>query len=139
MAVTIVLTNSGEEWVAERIAGVQGAGTNNVAANAGSHIGIGTGSHTAAKSDTALTTEVETRSVCSAATVTGTGSSAKYSVTGPAITAASVRILMEAGLFSALTTGIMFISTTFNNTTTTDSVTLQVGDTIALTFTLDPA
>ena len=57
MAAGIVLTNNGEEWSCERLAGVQGAGTNNVFANAGSHIGWGTSITTPVKADTGLTAE----------------------------------------------------------------------------------
>jgi hypothetical protein len=127
-----VLTNDGEEWVAERIAGTQGAGTNNVATNAGTHIGIGTDATAAAKGDTALGTEVETRATTTV-TVTGTGSSAKYQATGAAITATGARAVTEAGLFSASTTGVMFISADFS------VINLATNDTLAVTFTLDPS
>lgn len=126
-----VLTNNGEEWAAERLAGVQGAGTNNVAANAGTHIGMGTGSHTAAKADTALTTEVETRGATTV-TVVGTGSSAKYQATAT-VTATATRAIIEAGLFSASTTGIMFVSGDFA------AINLSSGDSIAFTITIDPS
>lgn len=126
-----VLTNNGEEWAAERLAGVQGAGTNNVAANAGSHIGMGTGGTTAAKGDTALGTEVETR-VATSVTVTGTGSSAKYQATGT-ITATATRAVIEAGLFSASSAGVMFVRGDFA------TINLASGDSIAFTITIDPA
>lgn len=126
-----VLTNNGEEWAAERLAGVQGAGTNNVAANAGTHIGMGTTATTAVKGDTALGTEVETRGATTV-TVTGTGSSAKYQATAT-VTATTTRAIVEAGLFSASTTGIMFVHGDFS------VINLANGDSIAFTITLDPA
>jgi hypothetical protein len=126
-----VLTNNGEEWAAERLAGVQGAGTNNVAANAGSHIGMGTGGTTAAKADTALGTEVETRSATSV-TVVGTGSAAKYQATAT-ITATATRVVIEAGLFSASSAGVMFVRGDFS------AINLASGDSIAFTIQIDPA
>lgn len=126
-----VLTNNGEEWVSERIAGVQGAGTNNVAANAGSHIGIGTGTTTPAKGDTALVTEVETR-VATSVTTTGTGSANKYQATGTvAITA--TRAVSEVGLFSASSGGVMFVRCVH------DVLNVVNGDSIAYTITIDPS
>lgn len=127
-----VLTNNGEEWAAERLAGVQGAGTNNVFANAGSHIGVGTGGVAAAKGDTALGTEVETRAVNSAATVTGTGSAAKYSVQGT-VSITAGRALIEAGLFSASSAGVMFVRGDFA------AINLISGDSIQITITIDPS
>jgi hypothetical protein len=126
-----VLTNNGEEWAAERLAGVQGGGTNNVAANAGTHIGMGTGGTTAAKADTALGTEVETRGATTV-TVTGTGASAKYQATAT-VAATATRSIIEAGLFSASTTGVMFVRGDFT------SIGLSSGDSIAFTVTIDPA
>lgn len=127
-----VLTNNGEEWAAERLAGVQGSGTNNVFANAGSHMGIGTGGAGAVKGDTALGTEVETRAVNSAATVTGTGSSAKYSVQGT-VSITATRALIEAGLFSASSAGVMFVRGDFS------VINLINGDSIQITVTIDPS
>lgn len=126
-----VLTNNGEEWAAERLAGVQGAGTNNVAANAGTHIGMGTGGAAAAKGDTALGTEVETRAATSV-TVTGTGSSAKYQATAT-VAATGTRAVIEAALFSASSAGVMFVRGDFS------TINLVSGDSIAFTITIDPA
>lgn len=126
-----VLTNNGEEWAAERLAGTQGSGTNAVSANAGTHIGMGTGSHTAAKGDTALTTEVETRGATTV-TVTGSGSTAKYQATAT-VTATATRAIIEAGLFSASTAGVMFVSGDFS------VINLASGDSIAFTITIDPS
>lgn len=126
-----VLTNNGEEWAAERLAGTQGGGTNNVSANTGTHIAMGTGGTTAAKGDTALGTEVETRSATTV-TVVGSGSSAKYQATAT-ITATTTRAIIEAGLFSASTTGIMFVRGDFT------TINLASGDSIAFTITIDPS
>lgn len=126
-----VLTNNGEEWAAERLAGVQGAGANNVFANAGSHGGMGTGAGAAAKADTALGTEVETRTTTTV-TVTGTGAAAKYQAVWTQ-TATAGRSIVEAGLFSAVSAGVMFTSHDFT------AIALNSGDSIQFTLTIDPA
>lgn len=131
MANGTVLTNNGEEWVSERIAGTQGSGTNNVSANAGTHIGAGTGTTTPAKADTALVTEVGTR-VATTVTVTGTGASAKYQATGTWAFDAT-RAIAEVGLFSASSAGICFIRCVH------DVINGVSGDSIAYTITIDPS
>jgi hypothetical protein len=125
------LTNNGEEWAAERLAGVQGGGTNNVAANAGSHIGAGTGTTTAAKGDTALVTEVGTR-VATTVTVSGSGSSAKYRATGTWAFDAT-RAIAEVGLFSASSAGVLFVRGDFA------AINGVSGDSIAFTIDIDPS
>lgn len=132
MANGIVLTNNGQEWIAERIAGVQGAGTNNVASNAGSHVAHGTGTTTPAAADTALQTEVDSRATTTV-TVTGTGSSAKYQATSAAITAGGTEAITEAGLLSASSSGTLFIHTVFS------ALNLVSGDTVVYVFTIDPS
>jgi len=126
-----VLTNNGEEWVSERIAGAQGAGTNAVQANAGTHIGAGTGTTTPAKADTALVTEVDTR-VATTVTTVGTGAANKYQATGTFVPS-TTRAITEVGLFSASTSGIMFIRCVH------DAINVVSGDTIAYTITIDPS
>lgn len=137
MAVTVVLTNNGEEWVAERIAGVQGGGTNNVATNAGSHIGWGTntGATTAAKADTALSSESSDPAarVASSVTVTGAGSAAKYQATAT-MSSTTTQTIKEGGIFSASSAGTMFV-----RYTDTVGIGLNNGDSIAFTYTLDPS
>lgn len=131
MATGIVLTNNGEEWAAERLAGVQGAGTNNVVANAGSHIGAGTGTTTPVKGDTALQTEVGSR-VATTVTVTGNSSGAKYQATGT-WTFDATRAITEVGLLSASTSGVLFVHAVFA------AINGIVSDTIAFTVTIDPS
>jgi hypothetical protein len=134
MAAGIVLTNNGEEWGSERLAGVQGAGTNNVAGNAGSHIGWGTSITTPAKGDTTLTAESgdpATR-VATSVTVVGTGSAAKYQATAT-LPSTTTQTIQEAGLFSANTAGILFVHAAFTG------IALSSGDSIAFTLTIDPA
>jgi hypothetical protein len=137
MAVTTVVTNNGEEWIAERIAGVQGSGTNNVAANNGSHggWGINTGATTAAKADTALNTESTDPAarVATSVTVTGTGSTAKWQAT-VTLSSTTTQTIKEGGIFSASSAGTMFI-----RYTDTVGIGLNSGDSIAYTYTLDPS
>jgi hypothetical protein len=126
-----VLTNVGEQWAANRL-----AGTGTYAATAGTHIGWGTGTTTAAKGDTALTTASTDpapagRAACSIST-TGTGATAKYSAAAT-ITSTTTQTIAEAGLFDAATAGNLFIHGDFTG------IALASGDSIAFTFTLDPA
>jgi hypothetical protein len=116
MAVTNVLTTVGKTYIATKLADTT---TTTVVPK---WIGIGTGVHTAAAGDTALTTEVETRGSTNAAT-----SSTNVFQVIQTITATAVRSVTEAGLFSALTGGTMIVSSTF------DVVTLQIGDSIQIT------
>lgn len=131
MANGVVLTNNGEEWACERLAGVQGAGTNNVAANAGSHVGVGTGTTTPAKGDTALQTETETRA-STTVTVTGTGSSAKYQATAT-VSMTGTHAITEVGLLSASSSGVLFVHAVH------DAINVVSGDSIAYTITIDPS
>jgi hypothetical protein len=129
-----VLTNNGQEWAAERLAGVQGGGTNNVYANAGSHIGWGTGAGTSAVTDTTLFTESTDPAsrVATTVTVTGTGSSAKYQATAT-LTSTTTQTITNAGLFTASTSGILLVKGDFTG------IALTNGDSIAFTITIDPS
>lgn len=131
MANGVVVTNNGEEWVAERLAGTQGAGTNNVASNNGSYIGVGTGTTTPAKGDTALETETETRAATTV-TVTGTGSSAKYQATATVAMTGS-HAITEVALLSASSSGVCFVHAVH------DVINVSNGDSIAYTLTIDPS
>lgn len=124
-AMADVLTNNGEEWFASRVVG---SGTLNIAAT---HGGYGTDGTAAAKGDTALGAEVDSRGAVTAS-VTGSGATAKaqYVWTN---TAGAGRAIQEAGLFSASTAGTMFTSHNFT------TINLNSGDAIQFTLTLDPA
>lgn len=126
-----VLTNNGEEWCSERLAGVQGAGTNNVFGNNGSHIGFGTNAAAPAKGDTTLGTEVDSRGATAVTTV-GTGATNKYQAIATC-TATAPRTIVEAALFSAAAAGVMFTHSTFT------SIGLNTNDSIQFTLTIDPA
>lgn len=121
-----VLTNNGEDWAAQRL-----AGTGALSGNAGTHIGIGTDGTAAAKGDTALGVEVETRGATTVS-VTGSGSTAKYQAVAT-ISITATRALQECGLFSASTAGTMFTSSNFT------TINLVNGDSIQITITIDPA
>lgn len=67
---------------------------------------------TAANTDTALSTEVESRSLGSESQVTTTETGDTYQVVG-VITATNTRNVDEAGLFNASSGDTMFLSATF--------------------------
>lgn len=115
MATTVVLTNNGKGQQAKQIAGTT--------ALPPKYIGSGTGTHTAAAADTALTTEVDSRVTGTITTVTTTQTNDTVQVTGTYTPGAS-RAIVEAGLFDAATVGNMYVSATFDaiNVTTADSI-----------------
>lgn len=122
----IVVTNVGEDWAAQRL-----AGTGALSGNAGTHIGSGTGTTTAAKSQTALVTEVETRGATTVS-VANSGATALYrAVATLAYTA--TRAITEVGLFSASTVGSMFVRSDFA------AINVNNGDSIEFTIEIDPA
>lgn len=121
MATTVVLTNAGRAILTNRI---KGSGTEP------NFVAWGTGSHTAAAADTALTTESsETRATGTSTRTTTSVTNDTYQVVGT-ITATGTRAIIEGGLFDAVTVGNMFISATF------DVINLLVGDAIQFTYTL---
>lgn len=121
-----VFTNVGEDWACQRM-----LGSGSLSTLSGTHIGMGTGATAAAKGDTALVTEVETRGATSQS-VTGTGGTAKYQAVGT-VTATQARAIQEAGLFSASSAGSMFVRSVFT------TINLATNDSIQFTVTLDPA
>lgn len=120
-----VLTNVGEDWAAQSLIR---SGALDIPAT---HGGFGTDGTAAAKADTFLTTEVETRGAVTAS-VTGSGATAKaqYIWTN---TATTTRAIQEAGLFSASSAGSMFTSHNFT------TINLASGDSIQFTLTIDPS
>jgi hypothetical protein len=135
---TTVLTNNGEEWAAERLAGVQGAGTNAASALDGHFIGWGTGAGVSAKGDTTLFTESadpgSTARAVGSVTVVGTGAAAKYQLTGT-LSSTTGQTITNAGAFSSQSGGTnwLFIKGDFTG------IPLVNGDSIAFTITVDPA
>ena len=121
-----VLTNVGEDWAAQRL-----AGTGALSGNAGTHVGAGTSATAAAKGDTALGTEVGTRAATTVS-VTGSGATAKYQAVATwAFDAA--RAIVEMGLFSAASAGSMFVSSDFA------AINGVLNDSIQFTITIDPS
>src|SRR3954469_14350050 len=79
------------------------------------YVGMGTGATTAARTavaaDTALSTEVETRTAGTGSTVTTTQTNDTYQNVAT-ITATATRAVDEMGQFDAITTGNMYMSAT---------------------------
>lgn len=121
-----VVTNKGKAIFADRVRTTPGTYT-----NAPKFCAMGTGAtgaaRTAAASDTALSTEVETRASGTESTVTTTQTGDTYQVVG-AISATASRSVDEAGLFDASTVGNMFTSATFA------VVSLNNGDSLQFTW-----
>jgi hypothetical protein len=121
-----VVTNLGKAIFADRVRTTPATYTASP-----KYVAMGVGatgaSRTAVAADTALSTEVETRTsgTESVATVTQTGDA--YQVVGT-ITATATRVVDEAGLFTASSSGSMFTSATF------PVVNLASGDSIQFTW-----
>lgn len=94
-------------------------------------IGVGTGAtgaaRTAAVTDTALSTEVETRASGTESTVTTTVTGDTYQSQGT-VSITGTRALDESGLFDASTVGNMATSATYN------VINLLSGDSIQITW-----
>lgn len=120
-----VVTNIGKAIAARRHIGTTPAQAEP------NYIAIGVGasgaSRTAAATDTALSSEVETRVAGTSSTVTTTQANDTYQTVG-IITASAPRAVDEAGTFDASTSGLMDISTTFG------PISLGNGDSLQLTF-----
>ncbi len=121
-----VLTNKGKALFADRARVSPGTYT-----NAPRYVAIGTGAtgaaRTAAAADTALSTEVETRSAGTESTVTTTQTGDTYQSVGT-ISISATRAVDESGLFDASSTGNMVTSATF------PVVNLSSGDSLQLTW-----
>lgn len=89
-------------------------------------IGIGTGGTTAAVTDTALGTEVETRAVGTSSLVTTTVTGDTYQTLGT-VSITGTRAITECASFDALTTGNIGISATIA------TINLLSGDSLQLT------
>jgi hypothetical protein len=111
-AVATVVTNKGKAMFADRMRGTPATYT-----NPPKYVAMGTGAtgaaRTAAITDTALTTEVDTRTAGTESTVTTTTTGDTYQSVGT-ITAGSARAVDEAGLFDASSTGNMGASATLS-------------------------
>jgi hypothetical protein len=121
-----VVTNKGKAIFADRVRTTPGTYTN---APKFCAMGVGaTGAaRTAVAADTALSTEVETRTSGTESAVTTTQTGDTYQVVGT-ITATASRSVDEAGLLEAATVGNMFTSATFA------VVSLASGDSLQFTW-----
>lgn len=106
-----VVTNKGKAMLADRLRGTPGTYTNPPKFCA---MGVGaTGAaRTAAAADTALSTEVETRTSGTESTQTTSVTGDTYQVVGT-VTATAARSVDEFGLFDASSAGNMGFSATF--------------------------
>ena len=121
-----VVTNNGKAILADRVRTSPGTYTNSPKYCA---MGVGaTGAaRTAAAADTALSTEVESRTSGTESVTTTSQTGDTYQVVGT-ISATSSRSVDEAGLFDASSTGNMFTSATFA------VISLANGDSVAFTW-----
>ena len=120
-----VVTNSGKAISAKRNVGATPAQAE------AKYIAMGTGAtgaaRTAVAADTALSTEVETRTAGTTSTITTSATNDTFQVVGT-VAASATRAVDEAGTFDATSAGNMDISATFA------VVSLASGDSIAFTF-----
>lgn len=125
-AVATVLTNKGAALFADRARTTPGTYSTSP-----KFIGIGTGAtgaaRTAAVTDTALSTEVETRASGTESTVTTTVTGDTYQSQGT-VSITGTRAVDESGLFDASTVGNMITSATLN------VINLLSGDSLQLTW-----
>jgi hypothetical protein len=121
-----VVTNKGKAMLADRV-----RTTPATYSTSPKYCAMGTGAtgaaRTAVAADTALSTEVETRTSGTESTVTTTQTGDTNQVAGT-VTATTSRSIDEAGLFDASSTGNMYTSATFA------VVSLNNGDSIAFTW-----
>jgi hypothetical protein len=124
--VATVLTNKGKALFADRARTTPGTYT-----TCPKWIGVGTGAtgagRTAAASDTALSTEVETRAAGTESTVTTSQTGDTYQTVGT-ISITDTRAIDESGCFDALTNGNLITSATLN------VINLLNGDSLQLTW-----
>lgn len=123
MATATVVTNKGKAMFADRIRTSPGTYTTSPKFVA---MGTGGGARTAAVTDTALTTEVESRTSGTESVVLTNVTGDTYQVVGT-VTATTGRTINEAGLFDASTSGNQFVAATFAD------IGLATGDSIQFT------
>lgn len=125
MPASTAVVNGGRAIITNRIIG---SGTEP------KYIAVGTGatagSSTVALTDTALTTEVETRATGTSSRTTTTSTNDTYSVTGT-ITATASRTISEVGLFDASSSGNMLVRGVLNT-----AAILSSGDSVTVTATV---
>jgi hypothetical protein len=120
-----VITTVGKAMFADRLRTSPGTYTTSPKF-CGMGVGATGAARTAVVADTALSTEVETRTTGTESVVTTSGTGDTYQVAGT-VTATATRAVDEFGLFDASSSGHMFLSATFA------VVNLNNGDSIAFT------
>lgn len=127
-----VLTNNGEDWAAQRL-----AGSGSLSTASGQYVHWGTGAGTAAKGDTDLFTPATEARVAGTVTVTGSGATAKWQNVAT-LTADGAKTITNAGAWSAAGTGspptggTLFVKGDFTG------IALALNDQIQFTVTIDP-
>jgi hypothetical protein len=117
----VVATNAGKAKAANLLAG-------NADSNVAKYIGFGSGTHVAAVTDTALTTEVSRIGVNSPTLITTNVTNDTVKVEQTYVNSGGTTVVLkEAGLFDAATAGTMVVSASF------DPVSLEAGDSIVMT------
>lgn len=119
-----VVTNGGKRTIADRL---QTTTSRNPFKFVAMGVGATGAARTAVAADTALSTEVETRTSGTESTVTTSQTGDTYQVVGT-VTASAARVVDEAALFDAATVGNMGVSATF------PVINLANGDSIQFTF-----
>lgn len=124
--VATVITKIGKAMAADRLRASPGTYT-----NPPRYVAMGVGatgaSRTADDDDTALSTQVESRTAGTESVQTTTNTGDTYQSVGT-VTASSTRAVDEAALFDASSSGNMFLSATF------DVINLVSGDSIQFTM-----
>lgn len=118
MATVTVVTNAGKALITGRLKGT---------GNEPKYIGMGTGADTASEDDTALSTEVETRTNGTSTQEDTNSTDDTYQVVGT-ITATAARAVTNAGLLDASSTGTLAVKSSF------DVINLDTDDAIEFTF-----
>lgn len=119
-----VLTNRGEQWAAERM-----AGTN---VNPGTFVHWGTGAGVAAKGDTDVFTPSSEARAVGVVSVQGAGAAAKYQVVAT-LTADGAKTITNAGNFELAAGANIIVHGDHTG------IVLALGDKIEYTITIDPS
>jgi len=119
-----ILTNVGEQHICDILSGVT--------STAADWVGWGTGAGTAAKADTTLFTEASETRIQGTKSTVGTLAAAVSQVVAT-ITADAGKTITNAGLLTAVTSGLLVIHSDFTG------IVLATGDKIEFTFTLNPS
>jgi len=120
MPASTAVVNTGRAIITSRLIGT--------ATGVPHHIAWGTGSTAVALTDTTLTEPGEARTLGTGTQTTTTTASDTLNVTGT-IVATGTRTIAEAGLFTAATSGTLFVRGVLAST-----IGLTTGDSIAFTF-----